>query len=306
MEWAIQSTFLGMQDDSNLNCLILAGQLSRERQRKGRYNQGDPNRHPATMLPELARALLQRYSAPGERILVPTAGIGTELVEACWLGIDGVGIELDAQWLRQARWNLAHNFALGAPGKALLVQGDAREIATLVDGRFDGALWSPPYASMLRQHPAARDRKAREARMAATGYEIRPVTMGGPRSQTSQGTYGSNHKQSHLGYMTPEEYRRAVTQIMEQLHQVVKPGGWQAVVVRDIRLDGRPVLLLNWMIEAAEAAGWVYQHRRTALLFRVDGEGIIHERASWFQRLESRQTGHPIPVTEDIVVFERP
>jgi hypothetical protein len=50
-------------------------------QRQGRYLP-ESNRHPAKMLPEIARRAIDFYSGPGDLVLDPMCGIATTLVEA--------------------------------------------------------------------------------------------------------------------------------------------------------------------------------------------------------------------------------
>ena len=72
----------------------LVGQRPSAVQRRGRY---DPASfaHPAKMLPEIARRILETYSEPGALVLDPMSGIGTTGVEALWLGRRYLGVEVD-------------------------------------------------------------------------------------------------------------------------------------------------------------------------------------------------------------------
>ncbi len=59
-------------------------QRSAQCQRRGRFVP-ESNRHPAKMLPELARRAISAYSDPGDVVLDPMCGIGTTVVEASHL-----------------------------------------------------------------------------------------------------------------------------------------------------------------------------------------------------------------------------
>src|SRR5919204_1990971 len=82
-------------------------------QRHGRYLP-ESNRHPAKMLPELARRAISAYSEPGELVVDPMCGIGTTLVEAIHLGRKALGVELEDRWASLATANLAHAHQQGA------------------------------------------------------------------------------------------------------------------------------------------------------------------------------------------------
>ena len=56
--------------------VILVGQRSLAAQRRGRYVTGS-GAHPARMAPDLATALINDYTRPGDLVFDPLAGIGT-------------------------------------------------------------------------------------------------------------------------------------------------------------------------------------------------------------------------------------
>lgn len=70
-------------------------------QRHGRYLP-ESNRHPAKMLPELARRAIETYSDPGDLVVDPMCGIGTTLVEAAHLGRCAIGVEIEQRWAKLA------------------------------------------------------------------------------------------------------------------------------------------------------------------------------------------------------------
>src|SRR5689334_7161841 len=72
--------------------VILVGQRSLAVQRQGRFVAGS-RAHPARMAPDLAAALINDYTRPGDLVFDPLAGIGTTLVEAVHAGRNAFGIE---------------------------------------------------------------------------------------------------------------------------------------------------------------------------------------------------------------------
>jgi DNA modification methylase len=104
------------------------------------------NDHPAKMRPYLARAILQIY---GESpVLDPMAGVGTTLVEAMLLGMNAVGVEYEKKFVIQANKNIAHIkklFPNKNRGKAICIQGDARDLSFLNYRKVRSVVFSPPY-----------------------------------------------------------------------------------------------------------------------------------------------------------------
>jgi DNA modification methylase len=92
----------------------------------------------------LALAMIEEYSRPGDRVLDPFAGFGTTLRVAERLGRRAVGVELMSERVEQVR---------GRTGPACeVLQGDARDLASLVEGPFTLCLTSPPYLTR-NDHP---------------------------------------------------------------------------------------------------------------------------------------------------------
>lgn len=84
----------------------------------------------------LVAAVLEDLTSVGSRVLDPFAGFGTTLQVAEEMGRRAVGVELLPERCAVA--------AAAAP-TASVVQGDARNLAELVEGPFDLVLTSPPY-----------------------------------------------------------------------------------------------------------------------------------------------------------------
>ena len=86
--------------------VLMVGQRSLAAQRRGRYVAGS-GPHPAWMAPDLASALIADYTARGDWVLDPLAGIGTTHVEAIHLGRHAFGVETDSSWVALVRANIA-------------------------------------------------------------------------------------------------------------------------------------------------------------------------------------------------------
>ncbi|MDT4916274.1 MAG: hypothetical protein QOH89_974 [Pseudonocardiales bacterium] len=86
---------------------------------------------------QLVRAVLEEFTAPGDRVLDPFAGFGTTLVVSERLGRDAVGIELLPERVEIVRGRVGP--------KTQVIEGDTRQLADLGLGHFHLCLTSPPY-----------------------------------------------------------------------------------------------------------------------------------------------------------------
>lgn len=93
---------------------------------------------------ELAAAMIEEYSEPGDLVLDPFAGFGTTLVVAERLGRRALGVELLAERVALVRGRLT--------GGSQILHGDARDLTSLVAAPVDLVLTSPPYMT-VNEHP---------------------------------------------------------------------------------------------------------------------------------------------------------
>ncbi len=106
--------------------------------------------HPAKMSLPLQIWLIDNFTKPGDTILDPMAGSGTVLV-ACSLGRHVIAVDLESKFCDMARGNWAKIQQRGpqmgySMGTATILQGDARQLTTLLKGQVGAILTSPPYA----------------------------------------------------------------------------------------------------------------------------------------------------------------
>jgi tRNA (guanine10-N2)-dimethyltransferase len=94
--------------------------------------------HPGVLMPRAARALVNLSRVrEGEQLLDPFAGTGGILVEACLMGIAGVGLDVQRRLVRGARANLEGL-------DCSLLCGDAQRLP-FRDASMDGAVLDTPY-----------------------------------------------------------------------------------------------------------------------------------------------------------------
>ncbi|MDA8317023.1 MAG: DNA methyltransferase [Actinomycetota bacterium] len=261
-------------------------------QRAGRYLPGCA-RHPGKMLPELARRIVAEYSAPGDLVCDPLAGIGTTLAEAALLGRRAVGVELDERWVTLATDNLDH--MLNGPSRRLagIRQGDARQLHDVLGdlaGRVDLVVTSPPYgcdAGMI-------DKQAWIA-----GGRLCPAD-----------TLNYSTDKANLGHARGPAYEQAMADVYAACHGVLRPGGHLVVVTKNTRRKGRTLDLAGLTVALATAAGFSYLGHVIALHAAIR-DGDLVARPSYWQTTQirhARAKGEPAHLVahEDVTVFSRP
>ena len=259
-------------------------------QRAGRYVEISGT-HPAKMLPAIAQRTIATYSAPGDLVLDPMAGIGSTLVEAMHLGRDAIGVEYEANWAELARANLAHARDQGASGHGEILCGDSRHLGALVDPAVSGlvalVLTSPPYGPSLHGQVTARP---------------------------GQGIAKSHHRYStdpaNLAHVGLGGLLDAMRTILASCASVLRPGGFVAMTVRPWWRAGQLVDLPGALVRVGEEAGLVLYERNVALLAGLRDDRLV-PRSSFFaleQVRKARAAGVPrlVIAHEDLLVFRTP
>jgi modification methylase len=280
-------------------------QQTSQQQRRGRYLPAS-NRHPAKMLPELARRAITAYTRPGELVVDPMCGIGTTLVEAIHLGRRALGVELEQRWAALATANLAHAHEHGAAGRAGVIEGNASELPRLLAlkaqqlvadahadalpyGRVDLVLTSPPYACEVGEP---------DKRAWGSGVNL---------CRTEDRNYSTDR--ANLGHARGRRYRDAMAVIYTASAAVLKPGGFLVTVTKELRAGGALHNLAGNTIQLCEQAGLRYWQHVIALLATVRDDDLV-ARPSFWQRAQTRKAlerGDPVAlvVHEDVLVFRK-
>ncbi|MFN3653265.1 MAG: DNA methyltransferase [Armatimonadota bacterium] len=183
-------------------------------------------RHPAKFPEAVPQGSIEFFTAPGETVLDPFAGVGSTLAAAAACGRRGIGIELSPEFHALA----AGRADLGAESRMLL--GDARRAPALLREAgvetVDYLFTSPPYWNMLRQgrgNVASAHRRRRDA---------------GLQTEYSESL-------SDLGNI--EEYERfleALAEVFRGLREVLAPRRYLTIVIQNVRIPGGEVKPLAW------------------------------------------------------------
>jgi DNA modification methylase len=242
------------------------------------------------MLPELARRIVTEYSAPGDLVVDPLAGIGTTVAEAALLGRRALGVELEARWVTVANENLDHMLNVTQRRRAEVHQGDARALADHSGrraGRVDLVVTSPPYAC-------------------DAGVIDKPAWLAGGRLCPSE-TLNYSKDRANLGHARGEAYASAMAEIYAACHSVLRPGGRLVVVTKNSRRRGRMLDLAALTVTLATEAGFAYVGHVVALHAAIrDGE--LAARPSYWQVTQvrhARHRGEPAHLVahEDVTAF---
>lgn len=264
----------------------LTGQISSRDQRRGRYLRASLA-HPGKMLPSIARYAIATYTAPGDLVLDPMAGIGTTPVEAIHLRRDAIGVEYEPRWARLAAANLEHAAAQGTTGSGEIIRGDARHLPDQLHGRVALVLTSPPYGNSTHGH--VREYGGREGRVSKVNHR-----------------YGED--QRNLAHGSHDQLAAGFTRILAGCLPLLKPGGHVVVTARPYRRHGTLVDIPGMVVTAATAAGLRLVDRCPALIAAIR-HGRLVTRASFFQLRNVRTAlaqGDPqwLPQHETALVFK--
>lgn len=105
-----------------------------------------PVHHPSTMLPELARTLVNLARVkPNSRVLDPFCGTGAFLIEAGLIGCHVIGCDINKTMIQGCQRNLDHY--LLSPREVLVA--DAQSIALTM---VDSVVTDPPYGRAASRH----------------------------------------------------------------------------------------------------------------------------------------------------------
>ncbi len=123
---------------------------------EGRRPHLKPFFHPGVLMPRMARALVNLTQVrAGEVLLDPFAGTCGILIEACLIGVAGLGVEVQPSLVRGARCNL-QGLDCG------LLLGDAKRLP-LHDSCIDAAVLDTPYGRSAKIMAASKELLLKES-----------------------------------------------------------------------------------------------------------------------------------------------
>ena len=223
-------------------------QTTAQQQRAGRHYDRGCTAHPAKMLPDLARRIIDTYSNPGDLVVDPMCGIGTTIIEAAGAGRRAVGLELEARWADLARANSTRRSPLPRPGWPRSDIGDAtRRPHPLGDlfGKVDLVCTSPPYGC-------------------DAGVIDKPAWLAGGRLCPAT-TLNYSTDRTNVGHHRGDRYAESMAAIYAGCYQLLRPGGLLVTVTKNTRRAGRTLDLAGRTVAIVTQAGFAYQQHIVAL-----------------------------------------
>lgn len=197
--------------------------------------------HPAPFsFTDVAR-LVRFFTKPGQTVLDPFVGIGSTLKAAALEGRNGIGIELEKEFVKLSKERLKSEVVSAdvEPTTQEVLHGDARKImSTLEDDSVDLIITSPPYWNILhkKDHKAIQEREAKGLK---TRYSDAKADLG--------------------NIPVYEDFLEELTGILAQSKRVLKKNKYMAIIVSDFR-DGKRLRMFHADIASKlENEGFVLQ-----------------------------------------------
>lgn len=197
--------------------------------------------HPAPFSFTDVGRLIRFFTKPGQTVLDPFVGIGSTLKAAALDGRNGIGIELEKEFVKLSKERLKSEVSGSdfEPTTQNVLQGDARKVLdTLEDDSVDFLVTSPPYWNILhkKDHKAIQEREAKGLK---TRYSDAKADLG--------------------NIPVYEDFLTELTNILVKSKRVLKKNKYMAIIVSDFR-DGKRLRMFHADIASRlEAEGFVLQ-----------------------------------------------
>jgi DNA modification methylase len=190
--------------------------------------------------PQIPRALILKYTEPGNTVLDPMVGSGTTCIEAMLLGRNCIAVDINynavilthhrlyylVKALREGRTRGILNYVSnGAVSNAVnawyrVYHGDARNLDKIPDNSIDLVATHPPYFNIIKYG--------------------------------EQGVEGDLSRAKSL-----EEYLAMMKQIAEEIYRVLRPGGVLGILVGDTRVKKHYVPISHYVLLTLLDVGFV-------------------------------------------------
>lgn len=258
-----------------------------------RYFTRESMAHPAKLHLKLLAWIADRYTAPGDTILDPMAGIGTTAYAAL-LQRNVVLREIEPRWLALAHENAAlllREAGLFA-GAIDIGQADAREPWNV---QANHIIFSPPYACAFSASPTAKGMIGQKMRREGEGWSSRWAEVADRGDFGSTGAltafYGSHPAQ--IGHLRSARYWDAMRTVYANARASLRPGGRMVLVIKDHIKNGERVTIADDTTALCVRLGFrlVEQHARR-----------VYPLSLWQRRRKER--GEPIVEDESVLVLQ--
>lgn len=164
--------------------------------------------HPATFSPTMISEFIQFFTKKGQTVLDPFLGIGSTLVACDRTGRKGIGIELSKKYGEMAKKRTDQK----------IIIGDSRNIDKFKLPLIDYSITSPPYWNVLNRSTGS-FRKTRSGKGLSTKY--------------------SDEKKDIGNIDEYEEFLETMLDIYKKIYEVLKPGGYVTIIVKNVKQNGQ-------------------------------------------------------------------
>lgn len=192
--------------------------------------------HGANKPPQLMAHIIEFFTRPGETVLDPFAGVGGTLLGASISGRTATGIELNPRWIDIYRQVCRQEEI----AEQEILAGDCLEIMERMaqEGRqFDFVATDPPYSIALEKTMGGR--YVEQHRSRRTHFE----------------SFGDDPR-DFRNLTTFEAFYEAIGRMAVQVHRLLKPKGYLALIIRDSYQDGEYVMASYEISKQMQAAGF--------------------------------------------------
>jgi len=183
-----------------------------------KQRQKDEILHPAKFPEELAEYCIRHFTREGENVFDPMSGTGSTQIAAINCKRNGYGTELSSFFAGIANKRCSEHQPFGTNCTYKIICADARTIAKTDFPEMDYILTSPPYWDMLNMRGAENQAKRLKNRLR------------------------TNYSDSERDLGNIDDYNRftnELSSIYEGLIEMLKPGRYMTIVVKNIKKHGR-------------------------------------------------------------------
>ena len=203
-------------------------------------------KHGASFPQSLAEHQILIYTKKAETVLDPFVGIGTTLDAAAATGRNGIGIELNPEFVELAKKDLKQ-IEKKTKTEQRIICDDVRNIRKYLESdSVNFILTSPPYANMLKKVQKKFLYKWKSAR---DRFGFTPINNTQPYSNDPR----------DIGNLPYNECLDALEQVFSDTLEILKDDSYAVWVVKDFRDLENGIPYVNFhedIIERAEKSGW--------------------------------------------------
>lgn len=203
----------------------------------------DKNIHPAVFPISLPAHFIKMLTHEGELVLDPFVGIGTTLIACQDNNRNGVGFDLNEDYIMIAKKRLSQS-KLDSVTQQLPIYDDAHNIPKYLEqNTVSLCITSPPYANMLNR---PRLNKSIRGDLRKNGQYLKVQQ------------YSKNP--NDLGTMNHEQYCRALEEIYSGIFPLMRSKAHCIINVNDVWWENRRYLTHIYVIEALQRAGFEFRN----------------------------------------------